>query len=162
MHAYMTMLLLCFASVTTSTAFQTHCGCPTRFSSLFSHTPPQLGRCLLGMSNTMIAGATKIWYYVPTHKTAAFETWLNATRPGYIENLEAGAPRCFPCLTCCGPCSCMQSAHHPAKYNHHRLSCIWPASLQPLGVTLYTLSWCHTVHIVSTQHGRETSQQHNL
>lgn len=42
------------------------------------------------MSNTMIAGATKIWYYVPVHKTAAFEAWLEATRPGYIENLEAG------------------------------------------------------------------------
>ena len=38
----------------------------------------------------MIAGATKIWYYVPEHKRAAFEDWLNRTRPGYIENLEAG------------------------------------------------------------------------
>lgn len=42
------------------------------------------------MSNTMIAGATKLWYYVPVHKTAAFEAWLNSTRPGYIQNLEAG------------------------------------------------------------------------
>ncbi len=61
-----------------------------RFTSLFSHTPPQLGRCLMSMSNTMICGATKIWYYVPEKSSGAFEAWLNATRPGYIENLEAG------------------------------------------------------------------------
>ncbi len=42
------------------------------------------------MSNTMICGATKIWYYVPEKSSGAFEAWLNATRPGYIENLEAG------------------------------------------------------------------------
>ena len=44
----------------------------------------------MAMSNTMIAGATKIWYYVPENKSSAFEAWLEATRPGYIENLEAG------------------------------------------------------------------------
>ena len=43
------------------------------------------------MSNTMICGATKIWYYIPEHKSAHFEAWLEATRPGYIESLEAGA-----------------------------------------------------------------------
>ena len=154
MYVCMWILSLCFVSVTTNTAVQIHYGCPTRFSSLFSHTPPQLGRCLLGMSNTMIAGATKIWYYVPTHKSAAFETWLNATRPGYIENLEAGASICFSCVTCCGPCPCMQSAQHTAQCNHHSQSCIWPASSATFG--------CHTVHIVRTQHGRESSQQHKL
>ena len=44
----------------------------------------------MSMSNTMICGATKIWYYVPESRSAAFEAWLEATRPGYIENLEAG------------------------------------------------------------------------
>ena len=46
------------------------------------------------MSNTMICGATKIWYYIPERKSAAFEAWLEATRPGYIESLEAGPERC--------------------------------------------------------------------
>ena len=46
------------------------------------------------MSNTMICGATKIWYYIPEHKSAAFEAWLETTRPGYIESLEAGPERC--------------------------------------------------------------------
>ena len=66
------------------------CVCGYRFGSLFSHTPPQLGRCLMAMSNTMICGATKIWYYVPENRSGAFEAWLDATRPGYIENIEAG------------------------------------------------------------------------
>ncbi|DBA97932.1 hypothetical protein WJX82_006989 [Trebouxia sp. C0006] len=70
-----------------------------RFTSLFSHTPPQLGRCLMSMSNTMICGATKIWYYVPEKSSGAFEAWLNATRPGYIENLEAGTHSFVPSLS---------------------------------------------------------------
>ncbi|KAL0029475.1 hypothetical protein WJX77_010245 [Trebouxia sp. C0004] len=70
-----------------------------RFTSLFSHTPPQLGRCLMSMSNTMICGATKIWYYVPEKSSGAFEAWLDATRPGYIENLEAGTHSFVPSLS---------------------------------------------------------------
>ena len=45
----------------------------------------------MAMSNTMICGATKIWYYVPENRSSSFEAWLEATRPGYIESLEAGA-----------------------------------------------------------------------
>ena len=48
----------------------------------------------MSMSNTMICGATKKWYYVPEKSSGAFEAWLNATRPGYIENLEAGKQSC--------------------------------------------------------------------
>ena len=48
------------------------------------------------MSNTMICGATKIWYYIPERKSAAFEAWLEATRPGYIENLETGRCTAMP------------------------------------------------------------------
>lgn len=66
---------------------------------MFSHTPPQLGRCLMTMSNTMICGATKIWYYIPERKSAAFEAWLQATRPGYIESLEAGVYVQHPVMT---------------------------------------------------------------
>ena len=44
----------------------------------------------MAMSNTMICGATKIWYYVPESRSSTFEAWLEATRPGYIEGLEAG------------------------------------------------------------------------
>lgn len=43
----------------------------------------------MSMSNTMICAATKIWYYVLKKSSGAFEAWLNATQPGYIENLEA-------------------------------------------------------------------------
>ena len=50
------------------------------------------------MSNTMICGATKIWYYIPERKSAAFEAWLQATRPGYIESLEAGMHVHHPAL----------------------------------------------------------------
>lgn len=42
------------------------------------------------MSNTMVCGATKLWYYVPEAMSSTFEAWLEATRPGYIESLEAG------------------------------------------------------------------------
>ena len=45
----------------------------------------------MAMSNTMICGATKIWYYVPEIRSNSFEAWLEATRPGYIESLEGGA-----------------------------------------------------------------------
>ena len=65
------------------------------------------------MSNTMIAGATKIWYYVPLHKCGAFETWLNATRPGYIENLEAGVVQAYctasPVVAACHDMSYMRT-----------------------------------------------------
>lgn len=80
-------------------------GACCRFSSVFSHTPPQLGRCLMTMSNTMICGATKIWYYIPERKSAAFETWLEATRPDYIESLEAGPERCLAIMVLLSGCS---------------------------------------------------------
>ena len=46
----------------------------------------------------MICGATKIWYYIPERKSAEFEAWLEATRPGYIESLETGTLRCHDML----------------------------------------------------------------
>ena len=55
----------------------------------------------MSMSNTMICGTTKIWYYVPESRSGAFEAWLEATRPGYIENLEAGNAHLVDPMSCC-------------------------------------------------------------
>ena len=55
----------------------------------------------------MICGATKIWYYIPERKSAAFEAWLEATRPGYIESLEAGPELCHALIVLLWDCSCI-------------------------------------------------------
>ena len=52
----------------------------------------------------MICGATKIWYYIPERKSAAFEAWLEATRPGYIESLEAGPVHCHAMIALLQAC----------------------------------------------------------
>ncbi len=72
----------------------------------------------------MICGATKIWYYVPESRSSAFEAWLDATRPGYIENLEAGKMHAM--IARCAPTPYILHAQPsmPLSYHFGLTSCL--------------------------------------